>query len=91
MPWTVNELHHQGTSRVNINAGVVVILLTRSDTKACSIERFLRIHSKLNHVAEHLHVSLRLHKPAHHPERRKECTIFHSHARDNGVVPASLR
>src|SRR6185503_15579406 len=53
--------------------------------------RLLQVHSEINEIRQHLHVSLRLNASAHHAERTEELSILEDHSRYDRVKRALAR
>ena len=51
----------------------------------------LQVRAQVDHVDEHLHVSLRLHAAAHQPERDQWLAILHDEGGDDRVERALAR
>ena len=49
------------------------------------IARLLEVHPEVDVVDQHLHLSLRLHGPAHDPESHPGLAVLHHESRDDGV------
>src|SRR5262245_44875628 len=56
------------------------------ETKAGTVEGFLRVKIIIEHCADDLEMSLGLHKTAHDTKTRPQLTIFDGHTRNNGVI-----
>eukprot|EP00052_Salpingoeca_macrocollata_P028134 m.270355 g.270355 ORF g.270355 m.270355 type:complete len:370 (+) comp22830_c2_seq2:314-1423(+) len=61
------------------------------DAESCRIQCFLRIHAVINHVAQHLNVSLWLHESTHDAVACKQLAAFGDQARDDSVVRPLVR
>lgn len=68
------RLHYERRCGRNVSP----VRAVRNAESRC-VERLLGIHAMVEHVAQDLHVTLRLHPPAHHAEARgaivRECVL----------------
>ena len=54
------------------------------------VKRVLRAHMKINQIHGNLQMSLRLHEPAHDPERPYRVTVLHEESGDDRLIRALM-